>query len=125
MTGGLDNVVRKSSEKKIPERVLAHMAFQILWGLGYLAHERRVHRDVKPQNILVNSSVWATFVLLNPNFDSSSVLCLQGEVKLTDFGISKELSTAVLAKTFVGSFKYMSPERMATMPYDYSSGMLT
>eukprot|EP01138_Halocafeteria_seosinensis_P009865 gb/GECG01010076.1/.p1 GENE.gb/GECG01010076.1/~~gb/GECG01010076.1/.p1 ORF type:complete len:383 (+),score=55.95 gb/GECG01010076.1/:1-1149(+) len=98
--GGLDNVVRKSSEQKIPERVLAHMTFQILWGLGYLAHERRVHRDVKPQNILVNS---------------------HGEVKLTDFGISKELSTAVLAKTFVGSFKYMSPERMATMPYDYSS----
>jgi len=59
-----------------------------LYGLGYLVYERRLHRDIKPQNILVNTS---------------------GQVKLTDFGISRELSTAVLAKTFIGSFKYMSP----------------
>ncbi len=43
-------------------------------------------------------------------------------MKLTDFGISRELATAVLAGTFVGSFKYMSPERMQSQPYSYSSG---
>lgn len=96
--GGLDGVLKRAG--KIPERVLAAMCFQVCWALGYLAVERRVHRDIKPQNILVNS---------------------KGQVKLTDFGLSKEISTAVLAKTFVGSFKYMSPERMLTMPYGYSS----
>ena len=28
----------------IPEPVLANMTFQILWGLGYLKHEKRLHR---------------------------------------------------------------------------------
>lgn len=60
-----------------------------------MVYERRLHRDIKPQNILVNTN---------------------GQVKLTDFGISRELSTAVLAKTFIGSFKYMSPGACCQWP---------
>jgi len=105
--GGLDNVIRKAPGKCIPEPVLAAMAYQVsaerhcgrhtiprhpppptslqmLFGLGYLAYERRVHRDIKPQNILASTT---------------------GQVKLTDFGISRELSTAVLAKTFIGAWR--------------------
>uniref|UniRef100_A0A7S1CE06 mitogen-activated protein kinase kinase n=1 Tax=Bicosoecida sp. CB-2014 TaxID=1486930 RepID=A0A7S1CE06_9STRA len=96
--GGLDNVIKHFGPP--PEKTLACMAFQVLWGLAYLKHEHRVHRDIKPQNILVNSL---------------------GEVKLTDFGISKDLQASIMCKTFVGSFKYMSPERMAHTGYDYSS----
>lgn len=98
--GGLDTVLRKAPEKKIPERVLAAMSFQMFFGLAYLAYEHRVHRDIKPQNILVNT---------------------EGQVKLTDFGISRELSTAVMAKTFIGTFKYMSPERITHQPYSFNS----
>jgi len=53
--GGLDNVLRKAPGRCIPEPVLAGMAYQMLFGLGYLAYEKRVHRDIKPQNILANS----------------------------------------------------------------------
>ena len=85
----------------IPENILAAVTHQVLWGLAYLKHEKRVHRDIKPQNILCNS---------------------KGEVKLTDFGISKELeSTVGMCMTFVGTFKYMSPERVQSKPYSYAS----
>eukprot|EP00516_Mucochytrium_quahogii_P004547 CAMPEP_0203758506 /NCGR_PEP_ID=MMETSP0098-20131031/11354_1 /ASSEMBLY_ACC=CAM_ASM_000208 /TAXON_ID=96639 /ORGANISM=" , Strain NY0313808BC1" /LENGTH=362 /DNA_ID=CAMNT_0050650983 /DNA_START=96 /DNA_END=1181 /DNA_ORIENTATION=+ len=87
--------------QRIPEPVLAAVTFQALWGLGYLRHAKRVHRDIKPQNILCNSN---------------------GEVKLTDFGISKELENSIgLCQTFVGTFKYMSPERIQSHPYSYAS----
>jgi len=85
----------------MPENVLAATAYQALWGLAYLHHDRRLHRDVKPQNILCNS---------------------RGEVKLTDFGISKELENSIgLCQTFVGTFKFMSPERIRSVPYSFPS----
>jgi mitogen-activated protein kinase kinase 3 len=52
--GSLANVLDQVGP--IPEQVLAGMAYQILWGLAYLKHEKRVHRDVKPSNLLINSS---------------------------------------------------------------------
>lgn len=97
--GSLANVL--SQLGPIPEDVLAHIAYQILWGLAYLKHEKRVHRDVKPSNILINS---------------------KGEVKVTDFGVSAELQNSIqMCGTFVGTFKYMSPERIKNAPYSYAS----
>mmetsp|Transcript_35802 Transcript_35802/g.47267 ORF Transcript_35802/g.47267 Transcript_35802/m.47267 type:complete len:374 (+) Transcript_35802:60-1181(+) len=80
----------------MPEKVLAAITYQILWGLAYLHYENRLHRDIKPSNILVNSS---------------------GEIKLTDFGIAKELDDSAMAKTIVGTFRYMSPVRLRGDPY--------
>jgi hypothetical protein len=51
--GSLANVLDQVGP--IPEPVLANMAYQILWGLAYLKHDKRVHRDVKPSNLLINS----------------------------------------------------------------------
>ena len=51
--GSLANVLHQVGP--IPERVLASIAYQILWGLAYLKHEKRVHRDLKPSNLLINS----------------------------------------------------------------------
>ena len=58
-----------------------------------------MHRDIKLDNVLVNS---------------------QGFVKLTDFGITKQLDETIgLAGTFVGTMNYMSPERMEGEKYSF------
>ena len=45
-----------------------------------------------------------------------------GEVKVTDFGVSSELQNSIaMCGTFVGTFKYMSPERIQSQPYSYAS----
>jgi serine/threonine protein kinase len=45
----------------------------------------------------------------------------RGEVKLSDFGISKELdSSTAMSHTAVGSYRYMSPERLLGEKYDAS-----
>ena len=42
-------------------------------------------------------------------------------MKLSDFGISKELDgSAAMVKTAVGSYHYMSPERLLSEKYDAS-----
>ena len=94
--GGLDTVIKKVG--RFTEEALAALSFQVLWGLGYMQVERRVHRDIKPANILCATD---------------------GAAKLTDFGLSKEVTTALMAKTFVGTFKHLSPERMQSERYSY------
>uniref|UniRef100_A0A6V1SQ10 mitogen-activated protein kinase kinase n=1 Tax=Heterosigma akashiwo TaxID=2829 RepID=A0A6V1SQ10_HETAK len=97
--GSLANVLKQVGP--VPESALANMTYQILWGLAYLKHEKRLHRDLKPGNLLINS---------------------KGEVKLTDFGVSRELQSSIeLAGTFVGTFRYMSPERIRSRPYNYAA----
>jgi len=68
------------------------IASQVCEALEY-AHEHGViHRDVKPQNIL-----------LTP----------EGDVKVTDFGIARAMSSATITQTgtVLGSVQYLSPEQ--------------
>ncbi|XP_011016552.1 PREDICTED: mitogen-activated protein kinase kinase 2-like, partial [Populus euphratica] len=75
---------------------------QVLKGLLYLHREKHIiHRDLKPSNLLVNH---------------------RGEVKITDFGVSAIMqSTSGQANSFVGTYNYMSPERISGGKYGYKS----
>lgn len=98
--GSLADFLKKV--KKIQEPYLAALCKQVLKGLSYLHHERHIiHRDLKPSNLLVNH---------------------RGEVKITDFGVSAIIaSTYAEANTFVGTYNYMSPERILGENYDNKS----
>lgn len=80
-------------EKKgpLPPETVADYAIQISSALLTAHKNNLVHRDIKPQNILVT---------------------LEGKVKVTDFGIAKSLTTDV-TKTLniIGTAHYISPEQ--------------
>ncbi|KAI3997524.1 hypothetical protein MKX01_008131 [Papaver californicum] len=86
----------------IPESYLAAICKQVLKGLLYLHRDKHIiHRDMKPSNLLINH---------------------RGEVKITDFGVSAILATTSAERnTFVGTYNYMSPERITGGAYGYKS----
>ncbi|MDQ7819831.1 MAG: PASTA domain-containing protein [Armatimonadota bacterium] len=74
-----------------PERAL-QIAAQVADALAHAHAHGIVHRDVKPQNILLTAD---------------------GRVKVTDFGIARALSAATITHTgtVLGSVQYLSPEQ--------------
>ena len=98
--GSLLNILNKT--KTIPENILKIITKNILNGLIYLHDiKKQVHRDLKPSNICINKN---------------------GDAKLTDFGISRELKDSMSkCKTYVGTITYMSPERIRAEEYSFKS----
>jgi serine/threonine-protein kinase OSR1/STK39 len=86
----LKTAFRKGIEN---EAVIATILAEVLKALAYFHEHRRLHRDVKPGNILVNE---------------------RGEVKIADFGIAASLLEQGQRKraryTVIGTPCYMAPE---------------
>jgi serine/threonine protein kinase len=91
----LKGLIRRGGPLEIPQ-ALAY-AIEIARALG-AAHERRiVHRDVKPQNVLIDP---------------------EGGAKITDFGIARSLSEEglTMAGRVLGTTDYVSPEQALGQP---------
>jgi len=77
-------------------RALSWLA-QLCWGLQHLHSRKFLHRDLKPQNVLLTQS---------------------RRVLLADFGVACHLErTEDLRSTRVGTFVFMSPEMLEGRPY--------
>lgn len=75
---------------KLDIREALNISVQIASGLS-AAHENRIiHRDIKPQNIIMSRD---------------------GKVKVTDFGIAKVADSTTVTTTAAGTVHYISPEQ--------------
>ncbi|GMI34661.1 hypothetical protein TeGR_g4500, partial [Tetraparma gracilis] len=79
------------------------IAKQLVQALHYLHSNRIIHRDMKPQNILIGAT---------------------GTVKLCDFGFARAMSSDTVVLTSIkGTPLYMSPELVKEQPYDHTSDL--
>ena len=85
--------LKKYIEKrgKLPFKEAVSIAIQVANGLDAAHKHHIVHRDIKPQNIIISK---------------------EGKVKVTDFGIAKVASSSTInSSSTMGSVHYISPEQ--------------
>ncbi|MBP3878731.1 MAG: Stk1 family PASTA domain-containing Ser/Thr kinase [Lachnospiraceae bacterium] len=76
---------------KLSVREATSIAIQVCMGLAAAHAQGIVHRDVKPQNIIISTD---------------------GKVKVTDFGIARAASSNTISANAMGSVHYSSPEQV-------------
>ncbi|HEY6116529.1 MAG TPA: serine/threonine-protein kinase [Candidatus Dormibacteraeota bacterium] len=102
------------TEVQIPPPQVFAVMHGILQALDYAHRHQIVHRDMKPENVLISD---------------------EGQVKVADFGIARLLDdtgiggTATKTGTTVGTPQYMSPEQVSSSKVDgrsdlYSTGIV-
>lgn len=84
--------LKKYIEKKgkLGVREAVSVAIQVAQGIEAAHKHHIVHRDIKPQNIIISK---------------------EGKVKVTDFGIARAASSNTINSSVMGSVHYISPEQ--------------
>lgn len=110
--GTLESMINEYG--KIPEKLLCLLAKQILLGLETLHRNNQVHRDIKPGRV---------FFLFYSCIIENILLNTFGMAKIADFGIVADLygQSRLYCFEFVGTNKWMSPERILAQPYSFAS----
>ena len=74
--------------EQIPEYKIRNIAFGAFQGLAYMHKNNFFHRDIKPENILISAD----------------------QVKLTDFGLAKEINSEPPFTDYVATRWFRAPE---------------
>ncbi len=85
----LKNYIAKKGKLSVKEAT--SIAIQVSLGLEAAHNVGIIHRDVKPQNIIISTD---------------------GKVKLSDFGIAKAINSNTITANVMGSVHYSSPEQV-------------
>jgi len=95
---------------RLPQEEAVHLVIQVLQGLGHAHGYDVFHRDIKPDNIIVNDA---------------------GKPTITDFGIAQISGQPGVTATgmSIGTLEYMSPEQLRGLKVDhrtdlYSAGVV-
>lgn len=75
---------------RLPYQTALDFIMQICAGIEVAHEHHTIHRDIKPQNIIVSRN---------------------GTLKVTDFGIAKAATSNTIASSAMGSVHYISPEQ--------------
>lgn len=75
---------------RLSHKEVISIAIQMCTGIGAAHAANIIHRDIKPQNIIISRD---------------------GKVKVTDFGIAKATSSNTISTNAMGSVHYTSPEQ--------------
>ena len=84
----LKKYIEKKQRLSVKEAV--SIAIQVSMGIEAAHNNHIIHRDIKPQNIMISKD---------------------GKVKVTDFGIAKAVSSNTITSNVMGSVHYTSPEQ--------------
>ena len=84
----LKKYIEKKSRLTVKEAI--SIAIQVSMGLQAAHNNHVIHRDIKPQNIMISRD---------------------GKVKVTDFGIAKAATSNTITSNVMGSVHYTSPEQ--------------
>ena len=77
-------------KERLAPREAVTVAIQVSMGLAAAHRNHIIHRDIKPQNIIISK---------------------EGKVKVTDFGIAKASTSNTITSNVMGSVHYTSPEQ--------------
>ncbi|KAK1422067.1 hypothetical protein QVD17_24933 [Tagetes erecta] len=95
--GSLKSYLFKNRDKKLSMKLVLRFALDIAKGLSYLHSKKIIHRDVKPENILIDH---------------------ENKLKLADFGESTFESLELFYTSGeIGTRGYMAPEIVRRKPY--------
>lgn len=95
--GSVSDIIRLR-KKTLSECEIATILSDALKGLEYLHSNRKIHRDIKAGNILLNTD---------------------GHAKLADFGVAGQLTETISKRnTVIGSPFWMAPEIILEIGYD-------
>jgi len=98
--GGAANDLYQILEKPLQESQIKWITHQSLCGLAYLHKKGIIHRDIKAANVLLTES---------------------GQVKLTDFGVSAQMTSPQdKRRTFIGTPYWIAPEVVNTVIAPYN-----
>lgn len=84
----LKNYIQKKGKLSVKEAI--SIAIQMSMGIEAAHNNHIIHRDIKPQNIIISRD---------------------GKVKVTDFGIARAASSNTISSNVMGSVHYTSPEQ--------------